>query len=53
MFIDLLKTRRSIRKFQDRPVENEKVDVLVEAVLRSPSSRSINLCLIRSRFFDD
>lgn len=42
MFIDLLKTRRSIRKFQDRPIENEKVDVLIEAVLRSPSSRSIN-----------
>ena len=42
MFIDLLRTRRSIRQFQERPVEQEKVDLLVEAVLRSPSSRGFN-----------
>ncbi len=42
MFIDLLRSRRSIRKFEDRPVEAEKVDLLVEAVLRSPSSRGGN-----------
>ena len=42
MFIDLLRSRRSIRKFEDRPVELEKVDLLVEAVLRSPSSRGFN-----------
>jgi nitroreductase len=42
MFIDLLRSRRSIRKFEDRPVEAEKVDLLVEAVLRSPSSRGFN-----------
>ena len=42
MFIDLLRARRSIRKFEDRPVEAEKVDLLVEAVLRSPSSRGFN-----------
>ena len=42
MFIDLLRSRRSIRKFEDRPVEAEKVDLLVEAVLRSPSSRGVN-----------
>ena len=42
MFIDLLRSRRSIRKFEDRPVELEKVDLLVEAVLRSPSSRGSN-----------
>jgi len=42
MFIDLLRMRRSIRQFQDRPVEQEKVDLLVEAVLRSPSSRGFN-----------
>jgi len=42
MFLELLKKRRSIRQFQDRPVEKEKIDRLVEAVLRSPSSRSLN-----------
>jgi nitroreductase len=42
MFIDLLRSRRSIRKFQDRPVEPEKVEMLVEAALRSPSSRGFN-----------
>ncbi len=42
MFIDLLRSRRSIRKFEDRPVEREKVDCLIEAALRSPSSRGFN-----------
>lgn len=42
MFIDLLRSRRSIRQFQEKPVEKEKVELLVEAVLRSPSSRSFN-----------
>ena len=40
MLIELLKKRRSIRQFQDKPVEQEKIDTLVEAMLRSPSSRS-------------
>lgn len=39
MFIDLLRSRRSVRKFLDRSVEAEKVDLLVEAALRSPSSK--------------
>lgn len=42
MFIDLLRSRRSIRRFQDRPVEQEKINILVEAMLRSPSSRGLN-----------
>ncbi len=42
MLIDLLRKRRSIRQFQDRPVEQEKIDLLIEAVLRAPSSRSLN-----------
>ena len=42
MFIDLLRARRSIRQYQERPVEQEKVDLLVEAALRSPSSRGFN-----------
>lgn len=42
MFLDLIKTRRSIRKFSDKPVEKEKIDQILEAALRSPSSRSFN-----------
>lgn len=42
MFLDLLKVRRSIRQFIDKPVEKEKIDQLVEAILRSPSSRGLN-----------
>jgi len=42
MVLDLLRTRRSVRQFQEKPVEPEKVDLLVEAMLRSPSSRGIN-----------
>jgi nitroreductase len=42
MFISLIEKRRSIRKFKDRPVESEKIDKLVEAALRSPSSRGSN-----------
>jgi nitroreductase len=42
MFIDLLRSRRSIRQFEPRPVEQAKVDLLVEAALRSPSSRGFN-----------
>lgn len=42
MFMKLLEKRRSIRRFLDRPVESEKVALLVEAALRSPSSRGVN-----------
>ncbi len=42
MFIDLLRSRRSIRSFEDKAVEQEKIDLLMEAMLRSPSSRSLN-----------
>lgn len=41
MFYDLLKTRRSIRKFQDKEVEKEKLDLILKSALLSPSSRSI------------
>jgi len=39
--IDLLRTRRSIRVFQDKSLETEKVEILREAILRSPSSRNV------------
>jgi nitroreductase len=38
--IDLLRTRRSIRKYTSDPIESKKIDVLVEALLRSPTSRN-------------
>lgn len=33
-----IQKRRSIRKFIDKPVEQEKLDIIIEAALRSPSS---------------
>jgi nitroreductase len=42
MFMSLIRKRRSIRKFQDKPVEKEKLDLLVEAALRAFSSRGSN-----------
>ena len=40
--IELLRKRRSIRKYTDKPIEPEKIDILKEALLRSPSSRNID-----------
>jgi len=37
---DLFRKRRSIRKFQEKPVEPEKVELLKEALLRTPSSHN-------------
>ena len=42
MLIDIVRTRRSIRKYQDKPVEKDKIDILVETALRAPSSRGFN-----------
>jgi nitroreductase len=39
MFMDLIRSRRSIRRFAAKPVEAEKIEALMEAALRSPSSR--------------
>jgi nitroreductase len=38
MFFSLIEKRRSIRVFKDQQVEEEKIETLVEAALRSPSS---------------
>jgi nitroreductase len=40
--IDILRTRRSIRKYENNPVDLKSVEVLKEALLRCPSSRGIN-----------
>jgi len=42
MMLPLLQKRRSIRQFKSQPVEPEKVEQLIEAMLRSPSSRGLN-----------
>ncbi len=42
MFLDLIRQRRSIRKFTDREIEADKIDLLKEAALRSPSSMGNN-----------
>lgn len=38
--LELLRQRRSIRKFDSQPVEPEKVELLCEALLRAPTSRN-------------
>ncbi len=40
--IELLRRRRSIRRFKQKPVDKAEIDTLVEAMLRSPSSRGLN-----------
>lgn len=42
MFLELIKKRRSIRKFRNENIPDHKVDLLIEAALRAPSSRSLN-----------
>jgi nitroreductase len=41
-FLDLLRKRRSIRQFESRTIESSKIDVLIEAAVRSPTSRGRN-----------
>ncbi len=40
--INILRNRRSIRKYTEQTIEKEKLDILKEAALRSPSSKNIN-----------
>ncbi len=41
MFYDLLRSRRSIRKFQSKEVEKDKIDTILKSALLAPSSRAI------------
>lgn len=41
-FMACIRNRRSVRVFESRPVEEEKLTLLLEAALRSPSSRGLN-----------
>ena len=40
MFTELARKRRSVKKFTSQQVEQEKVDAIIEAALRSPSGRA-------------
>jgi len=40
VFTELARKRRSVKKFTSQQVEQEKVDAIIEAALRSPSGRA-------------
>jgi len=40
--IDILRTRRSIRKYETKPIDGQSLEILKEAVLRCPTSRGFN-----------
>jgi len=40
--LDILRKRRSIRRYKDKEIDQEIIEQLKEAALRSPSSRGIN-----------
>ena len=40
MFNELVKMRRSVKVYADRPVEAAKMDAIIEAALHSPSGRA-------------
>jgi nitroreductase len=40
--IDILRTRRSIRKYEKKTIDRRSLEIMKEALLRSPSSRGIN-----------
>jgi len=39
MFTEMMRKRRSVRKYTAKKVEQEKIDALLEAALRAPSAR--------------
>lgn len=39
-FFEVIKKRRSIRKFADRPVEKDKIEAIIDAAMRAPSARN-------------
>jgi nitroreductase len=41
-YISLIKKRRSIRRYKNKEIEPEKIEILTEAALRAPSSRGLN-----------
>jgi nitroreductase len=41
MVLSLIQKRRSIRKYLKKSIEPDKIDILIEAALRAPSSRGL------------
>jgi nitroreductase len=39
--LDAVRNRRSVRRYQDRPLSSEQIALLQDAMLRSPSSRNL------------
>lgn len=44
MFLALAEKRRSTRAFQEKKIDPELVDIIMESALRAPSSKGINSC---------
>lgn len=42
--IELLRSRRSVRKFTEQAIEPEKIETLKEAILRAPTSKNSQAC---------
>ncbi len=40
MLLDLMKQRRSIRKYTDKKIEKEKIEMLLQAALLAPTSKN-------------
>ena len=40
-FLELAKERYSVRKFSDRPVEDEKLEKILEAAKAAPTARNL------------
>ncbi|MCK5035159.1 MAG: nitroreductase family protein [Candidatus Sabulitectum sp.] len=38
--LDAIRNRRSIRKYQDKPVPSEKLEILIRAAMQAPSARN-------------
>lgn len=41
--IDLIRSRRSIRQYEDKKIEQDKLEILQETLLRSPTSKNLRL----------
>ena len=41
-FLELLRNRRSYRKFKEQPVEAEKIEAIKKAALMSPAGKRCN-----------
>ncbi len=44
MFTEIVKKRRSVKKYTPQQVEQEKIDAIIEAALRAPSGKAARPC---------